>query len=209
VTDRTPDVPLDDVEEIEFVRELGGDRPLDAQLPYFPADEVIEPVEPMTDTERYEGEPDLPGSPLDGLELLEELDLRADETDDPNVASEEGLAYVPPIDPPVVADREYPEGVEIAAGFGTSALDEPYDDDHRSGELSAETDLAARIHEALRADASTSRWEDQIIVGTRGGLVVLRGVVDDVDDSDDVVAVVERVEGVEEVIDEIEVTALG
>jgi hypothetical protein len=209
VTDRAPDRDDASVEDIEFVRELGGDRPLDAQLPYFPADEVMEPVEPLTDTELDEGETELPESSMDGLELLEELDLRPDETDDPNVAAEEGLAYVPPIDPPVVADREYPEGVEIAAGFGSSALDEPYDDDHQSGELTAESDLAARIHEALRADASTSRWEDQIIVGTRGGLVVLRGVVDDVDDSDDVVAVVERVDGVQEVVDEIEVEALG
>jgi hypothetical protein len=197
-----------DREDIDFARELAGDRPLDDQAAYLPSDTIEDP-EPLTDTERYEGEAEIGTSSLGGLELLEQSDLRPDETDDPNVAAEEGLAYVPPIDPPVVADEDDPEGVAVAAGFGGSALDEPYDDDHSDGDLGPETDLAARIHDALRADASTSRWADQIVVGTRGGTVVLRGQVDDVDDSDDVVAVVERVDGVIDVVDEIEVRALG
>lgn len=199
--------PEIDPDDVDFARELGGDRPLDDQVAYLPSDTLAEP-EPLTDTELDEGEPDIGRSSLEGLGLLEELDLRPDETDDPNVAAEEGLAYVPPIDPPVVPSDAH-EGVDIAAGFGASALDEPYDDDHGDGELSAESELVHQVHDALRADAGTSRWADQIVVGTRGDMVVLRGQVDDVDDSDDVAAVVARVDGVGEVIDEIEVRALG
>ena len=169
----------------------------------------VDPDPPLTDTELDEGESAGPGSAFDGVGLLPDADLEPDETDDATLATEEGLAYVPPMDPPVIADGDDPQGVEIAAGFGASALDGPYDDDHQSGEAKAETEIAARVHEALRADASTSRWADEIIVGTIDDRVVLRGSVDDIDDSDDVVAVAERVSGVGEVIDEIQVRALG
>src|SRR5690348_9682748 len=59
-------------------------------------------------------------------------DFRAGETGDATQASEEGLAWVPPMDPPVIpGDRGDPE---IAAGFGTTAEDDPFDADH-AGEL--------------------------------------------------------------------------
>jgi hypothetical protein len=143
------------------------------------------------------------------LEMLEDLELRGDETSDPNEAAEEGMTWVPPIDPPVVADREDPEGVTVAAGFGVSAMDEPYDFSHRDEEdISSEGELNELIRDALRSDAATSRWADMIVVGVRGDTVVLRGMVEDLDDTDEVVAVVERVTGVGEVIDEIQVRAL-
>ena len=53
--------------------------------------------------------------------MLNELELRSGETADAEVAAEEGLAWVPPIDPPVVADESDPEGVRVAAGFGVDA----------------------------------------------------------------------------------------
>ena len=141
----------------------------------------------------------------DNLELLTELELRDGETSDPNVAAEEGLAWVPPIDPPVVADAEDPEGARVAAGFGVDALDEPYDASHRGELLSAEDEFEDRIREALRADSSTSRYADSVVIGNRGGSVVVRGTVDDVDDTDNVAAVISSVAGVDEVVDELEV----
>ena len=48
----------------------------------------------LTDTEIYEGDLEAGTDPM-------RSGLRSDETDDPNVAAEEGLAYVPPTDPPV------------------------------------------------------------------------------------------------------------
>ena len=138
---------------------------------------------------------------LDGLDLE---DLREGETDDPQAATEEGLAYVPPSDPPVVADRESPDGIDMAAGPAVSAESDPYDDSHRASDLTPEPDLDARIHEALRADAQTTGLADRLVVGTRGSVAVIRGVIDDVNDSDSIIEVVSRVRGITDVVDETE-----
>ena len=138
---------------------------------------------------------------LDGLDLD---DLRDGETDDPIAATEEGLVYVPPIDPPLVADPEAGDGITVGAGVAVSAQSEPDDDDHRSIDLDPGSERNARIHAALRADAATSRIEPFLSIGSVGGRVVVRGIVDDVDDADMVAAVIERLPGVTEVIDETE-----
>jgi hypothetical protein len=151
----------------------------------------------LTHTEIYQGE--LEAGVISGD------DLRSDETDDANVAAEEGLAYVPPIDPPVVPDPDDPEGIQIAAGFGGAATDEPYDADHHSDALPVEDEMEARVREALRADSATSRYAETLVVGIRDGVVALRGVVDDLDDTDTIMEVVGRVSGVDEVIDQLDV----
>jgi len=181
------------------------------QVAYRREDE-IDTLGELTDTEIYEGEleagvhDDLPTEPReDNLESLTALELRAGETDDPSVAAEEGMTYVPPTDPPVVPDPDDPQGVRVAAGFGGSALDEPYDSDHRSELLDAEDDASARVREALRADARTTQYADGLAIATRGSTVAVRGVVDDLEDSDNVLEVVNHVAGVAEVIDELEV----
>jgi hypothetical protein len=142
-----------------------------------------------------------PESTLDDLDLD---DLREGETDDPGVAVQEGLVYVPPIDPPVVADPEARDGIVPAAGIGVSAESEPYDDDHRGTDLDPGSELNVRIREALRADAQTSVLEDRLVVGTRGSVAVIRGVIDDVDDSDSIIEVVSRVNGISDVLDQTE-----
>jgi hypothetical protein len=199
----------------EELRAIEGEEPVGDQ------DAVLDPVEiededEPTMTELDRGESDrvnirrLPGDDdLASLEVLASGELRSGETYDPDVASEEGLAWVPPTDPPVIADSEERDGIVIAAGIGTSALDEPYDDDHRSEDLTVEGDLNARVREAIRADAAASRFADRILIAVLGSTVILRGVVDDLSDGDDLVAVVERVKGVEEVRDETEVAALN
>ena len=159
----------------------------------------------VTDTEIYEGETD---PDVAQLESLAQLELRDGETADANVAAEEGLAWVPPIDPPVVADESDPEGVRVAAGFGVDAQAEPYDSDHLSEVVPLTDEFEERIREALTADAATSRFADQIVIGTRGGKVVVRGTVDDIDDTDNVAAVISNVAGVTEVVDELEVAGV-
>jgi hypothetical protein len=119
-------------------------------------------------------------------------ELRDGETDDPEVAAEEGLSWVPPIDPPVVA-TPWSDDPVVAAGTGVSALDESYDD---AGELNE------RIREALRADSATSRLADELVIAVVGKTAIIRGVVDDDDDGDAIVAFVVRVPGIDDVLDE-------
>jgi hypothetical protein len=140
------------------------------------------------------------------MELLNELELRAEETDDVMEAVAEGYTYVPPIDPPIV-----PGGwanAEIASGLGVSALDEPYDEAHHSSFLPSDDEVSARVREALRADSSTTAYADRIAIATRGGVVTLRGVVDDLIDNDNLLAVAAYVEGVQEVVDALRVRAM-
>jgi len=189
-----------------------GRRPAEDQSAVAGQDE-IDTLGELTDTEIYEGEleagvNDVPGAPAEqNLESLAARELRAEETANPDVAAEEGMPWVPPIDPPVVPG-DGPEGLQVASGFGSSALAEPYDDDHHSDLLSAEGDLNDLVREALRADSSSSPFEDRVAIGTVGGRVVLRGIVPDIEDSENIVAVAERVEGVTEVVDELEIEAL-
>ncbi len=211
-------------------RKLPDDRPNSGSMPLIetiralegeemPADQdaVLEPDEiesepGLTDTERYLGEAEAgggadragAGGEIESLEGLADQDLRAGETDIPYVASDEGLTYVPPSDPPFVPSED-PQGIEIAGGRGTS----PFDDYSEGSELlSEESDLTARIREAFRSDASTTILADQVIIGTRGSTVVLRGRVDTIDDGDSLADVASRVAGVDEVLDETEVDGL-
>lgn len=181
----------DDVALVEEIQSLQGEEITIDQDVFLEPDE-IETRRVPTQTEVDDGAimPDLgtaegPAAPLDGLALD---DIREGETDDPKAATEEGLAYVPPSDPPIRVDADDPEGIEVAGAMNDA------------GEL----DLTARIRDALGADAATSGYADRLVIGTRGSTAVVRGIVDDVDDSDMIAAVIEGVDGVEEVIDETE-----
>ncbi len=174
-----------------------------------------DPLPELNDTEVYEGDLEALGATVDAgdradsLESLTTLELRTGETDDANVAAEEGLTYVAPMDPPVIpSDVGDDDAIEVAAGFGSTAIDEPFDQDHHSEELSAEDEVSDRVREALRANASTSAFADDLAIGSVGGRVALRGVVDDLEDSDNAAAVAQEVQGVDEVIDELRVRAL-
>lgn len=198
----TTSLPL--IEQLQALQ--GEEMPADQDAVLSPDEIEHEPE--MTDTERYLGEPERRGDgdfggddDVKSLEGLADRDLREGETDDPYVASDEGLTYVPPMDPPIIVSED-PQGVEIAAGTGSSSLDEPYDEDHAGELLSVESDLTARVREALEDDAATSGLADRIRIATIGGTVVLRGTVDTLDDGDSLVEVASRVSGVDEVRDE-------
>jgi hypothetical protein len=196
-----PDVRLD-----EMGRELTGDQAegdQDANL----REGELDTADDVTDTEMYEGGID---SAVEGaLESLTETGLRSGETGDPNVAAEEGLTWIPPIDPPVIPSLDEPGGIEIAAGFGVTGFDGQIDEDHPAELLADDDEMSARVREALRADSATSRYADEIAIGTIGSTVALRGVVDDIDDTDNLLEVAGRVTGVVEVIDELDVRALA
>lgn len=204
--------PLD-----EELRALAGEEPADEQDGALDLDEVATPPEPTaSDLDYGTGITADPAAWEDragtgdfvSLDALVDSDLREGETDNPLVAIEEGMTYIAPSDPPVVPSDD-PQGIGIAAGTGTSAIDEPYDDDHGDGELDAESDLSGRIREAIRADAATTAYADRILIATIGSTAILRGVVDDLADGDELAAVAERVAGIDEVLDETEVASLG
>lgn len=213
--DPSTDAPLNGPEpELEDkLRELAGYRPANAQGGLIDASDV-EDLGMLTSTARYEGEleagvdDDLP-SDGERLELLTEQELRAGETDDVMEAVEEGYTYVPPIDPPTVPSRDGTyENAEIASGLGLSSLEEPYNADHHQTFLPQDDEIVARIKEAIRADSSTTAYTGRIAIEARNGIVILRGVVDDLLDSDNLLAVAEYVEGVEEVIDELRIRGM-
>jgi hypothetical protein len=199
--DVAEELPIDDVIEIQ-----GDEVPVDQDGILDP--DELEHERTMTRTELDAGytipDREYAGGPESTLDDLDLDDLREGETDDPGVAVQEGLVYVPPIDPPVVPDPEARDGIVPAAGIGVSAESEPYDDDHRGTDLDPGSELNVRIREALRADAQTSVLEDRLVVGTRGSVAVIRGVIDDVDDSDSIIEVVSRVNGISDVLDQTE-----
>jgi hypothetical protein len=198
--------------DTDTLRELTATPPYPEQDGAFDTSEVELRPETVTDGQLYEGDSGLIGEdgPIgdaERLELLEDAELRSDETSDPLLASEEGLAYVPPVDPPVIPS-DNPEGAEIAAGFASSRTDESFDSDHLTEVLPAEDEMTARVRDALRSDATTAAFADSLDIESDGGLVILRGVVEDLEDDDNAVAVAAEVPGVEEVVDALEVPGI-
>jgi hypothetical protein len=200
------DSQTDDSVPVEDLYQLTG-TPLPEDQDAVVEPDEIEMEQEYTDTERYELLPEPVDDPEETIEVLVARERRAGETEDPNVAAEEGLVYVPPTDPPVVP-TEGPEDLEIAAGFGMTARDEPYDDDHAARLLSAEDEMAARVRDAIRADAVTTQYADDIEIDVENGIVVLRGVVEDIDDTDALADVASAVDGVTDVRDELAVAGL-
>lgn len=179
----------------------------------------IERLEQITTTDVYQGETDanqeLGEGGVESFDMLIEQEMRAGETGDAMEAIEEGMTYVPPIDPPVTTDYDDPESVQVAAGFGTSARDvsdvsgersldqEDVDRFHDRGD-----DMTAFVRDALRSDSSTTHLAERLQIATIDGTVIVRGMVDDLDDTDNIVAVISDLAGVETVRDETTVAGL-
>ncbi|HJP90159.1 MAG TPA: BON domain-containing protein [Candidatus Limnocylindrales bacterium] len=195
-----------DVASLLGLRPVGADSVPDAAE----VDELGE----ITDTGIYEGalearapDSDQPDDgPAGSIEDLAAGEFRAGETDDPNEAAEEGFTWIPPTDPPVVADAR--GDAVIAAGFATSADDEPFDADHHAEPVTAGDEVQTRVMEALMTNAATSALLDDLSIGVEGRTAILRGSVDDIESEDELVAVAESVPGIDEVISEIRVRGL-
>lgn len=218
---RSPDTNEDELldgsndEMTELLRQLSGEEPQEDQDAVLRVDEIAEPDQGLTGTERELSYLDAGVDPTGGIgqdvesvESLVERELNSDETVDPYVASDEGVPWVPPTDPVVAPDSRDPEGLQVAAGIGVSSLDEPYDADHHSTPLTAEDEVTARVREALRADAMTTAYADTLDIDTDGDVVTLRGTVADSDDLEAVLAAAAIADGIADVRDELEIAAV-
>lgn len=148
----------------------------------------------------------LPLPSEDEGDLVEEP--RRGMTDDPLVATEEGVPYDPPSDRVLTQ----PQGGESGADFaGTDPTDagelerEDFVQPPDATDLPRDDELQADVIERLRATDVVAG--DHIRVAVEGSRVLLRGEVESVDVVDEILGIVGDVPGVEEVIDEIEVTA--
>jgi hypothetical protein len=178
-----------------------------------PLDDMQTFEEGASPTDLYQGDTDANQIRGEGgaesYDLLVERELRAGETDDVMDAIEEGLTYVPPIDPPTVTDPDDPESIQVASGFSVSADDES-DLDAREFDSAgvAEDDMRATVRRALRNDSLTSHLADRLHITTVNGTVIVRGEVDDLEDTDNIVAVISDLPDVEAVRDETTVRGL-
>jgi hypothetical protein len=206
-SDDRDELPVDDIEQ------LAGDRPNPDGVAVADSDDV-DRLGSITDTRILQG--DLEARPLDSdqpdepdeenLESLVATELRDEETDDPTEATEEGFTYVPPVDPPVIVGEG--REIDIAAGFGISADDEPFDADHHKSALFVEDERTQRVREALLSHAATSALVDRLDFESVGSRVIVSGTLDDLDDEDEVLDVISEVDGVIDIVNRIEIASL-
>ena len=136
---------------------------------------------------------DLVEAPRDGM------------TDNPLVATEEGVPYAPPTDR-VLSEPRGAEGADVAGTAPTDAGElEREDAIQRDDSLAPRDDeLAADVVAALR-DSDVPAG-DRIRVRAEGSRVILSGEVESVDILDEILGIAGDVPGAEEVADEVTVT---
>jgi hypothetical protein len=127
-------------------------------------------------------------------------------TDDPLVASEEGVPYDPPSDRVLTQPREGESGADVAGTDPTQAGELEREDfvQPPDGERPRDDELQADVVERLRASDVVAG--DRIRVAAAGSRVWLRGEVESVDVLDEILGIVGDVPGVEDVVDEVRVT---
>lgn len=145
----------------------------------------------------------LPLPSEDEVDLVDEP--RTGMTDDPLVATEEGMPYDPPTDR-VISETRGREGPDVAGTDATDAgelerLDaiQPHPGARPTGD-----ELTADVVEVLR-DSDVIAG-DRLRVSARGSRVTLRGEVESVDVLHEILGIVGDVNGVEDVVDEVTVT---
>lgn len=126
-------------------------------------------------------------------------------TDDPLVASEQGVPYDPPTDR-VIAQTGEPGGPDVAGTDRTDAGELEREDGIQPDSAARPTDdeLMSDVVEALRDSDVVAG--DRIRVAASGSQVTLRGEVESVDVLDEILGIVGDVNGVEDVVDEVTVT---
>lgn len=125
-------------------------------------------------------------------------------SDDPLVATEEGVPYTPPNDR-VLAQTEGPDGPDVAGSAPTDAGELERADGVQVPNSARPSDgeLNADVIEALRnSDVVTG---DRIRVATSGRRVTVSGEVASVDVLDEILGIVGDVAGVDEVVDEVSI----
>jgi hypothetical protein len=177
---------------------------------------VGEPRHPGTEGQAEADLLDLTGRPATGSDDVMSLDpdllVDSDEPDfvedvgttDVMLAVEEGLTYIPPLDPVVASDPDSEEGLEVVGGFATDSLEAPLDQDQVPARVRRNDDeLAEAVTRALRADSYTT--DLAIDVEVEDGVVYLRGQVTSLEDIEQAEEVAGRVPGVEDVEEELEI----
>jgi DnaK suppressor protein len=125
-----------------------------------------------------------------------------DWTTDERVAVEEGATYVPPMDPPIDLTGD-PDGIEVAAGFQSSSMDDDAEMEIPSEEGDRidvhDSEIVDNVVRELNEDSATTHLN--IHVSSIRGTVFLTGYVSDPNDGDEAAAVAERVPGVRRVLE--------
>lgn len=119
----------------------------------------------------------------------------AGETDDPLVAVEEGVPWVPPTDRVLRSGTSDEEGGDLA---GAPVSDE---EELEVGDGEDEP-LLVRALAALRESDVTAG--DRIQVDAAGSTIWVRGQVESVEVADEILGILGDLEGVEEVVDELD-----
>ena len=130
------------------------------------------------------------------------------DTDDPLVAIEEGVPYVPPSDR-VLSDVRADEGGPDVAGTAPTDAEELGREEAiqpETGEEPRDGELQMDVVEALRASEIAAGERLSVLVD--GDIVTLRGEVESVDILDEILGIVGEVRGVGEVVDEVRVPGI-
>jgi hypothetical protein len=152
------------------------------------------------------------------------------DTDDPVVATEEGVPYVPPSDRVLSESRFSESGPDVAGtaptdagelgreddvqppsadvpSVGSEGLTDEAGDEATVTELEQQlpTDVELRDDVVERLRASDVSAGDRLQVATVGSTVILRGEVESVDILEEIIGIVGEVPGVEDVVDEVDV----
>ena len=152
----------------------------------------------------FRDEDRLPLPSEDGGDLLNEPPEGM--TDDPLVATEEGVPWNPPTDRVLSEPREGNAGPDAAGTDATDAGELERADAIQADDGIAPRDdeLGADVVEALRA--SDVPAGELIRVRVEGSRVILTGEVESVDILDEILGIVGDVPGVEDVVDEVALT---
>jgi hypothetical protein len=145
----------------------------------------------------------LPLPSEDGGDLVDEPPTGM--SDDPMVATEEGVPYTPPTDR-VLSQTDGPDGPDVAGTAPTDAgeLERVHGVQVPNAARPSDDALSADVIEALRGSDVVAG--DRIRVAAEGRRVVLSGQVETIDVLDEILGIVGDVPGVDEVIDEVEIT---
>lgn len=129
-------------------------------------------------------------------------------TDDPLVATEEGVPYDPPNDRVMSEARGSGSAADVAGTDETDAGELERNDaiQPEDGAVPRDDELQADVVEALRS--SDVPAGDRIRIAAAGSIVTVTGEVESVDVLDEILGIVGDVRGVEDVIDEVVITGL-
>jgi len=143
---------------------------------------------------------------VDGEDEMGDLFETADSdgsTDNVQLAMEQGLVYNPPTDPPVVPS-DSSQGIEMAAGYGSSIEDDFESRDLPESLDDVDSDVENDLRRAIRHNSETTHMDD-VRIYVRNGIAYLRGTVDDDEDSDIVEEFIRDLDVVDDVQNELEV----